>query len=108
MNSTKEYLESKYQESIIALGKANIITQSIEDKETQNVLDQILSSSEKSKGVFTVVLTSLVYKICYPEQDIRNHQANMDNGYSGRSFDSANITPFLKEKNSLRWLKVVG
>ena len=44
----------------------------------------------------TVVITSLVYKIQNPKQDIRNHQTSIENGYSGRSFDSKFITPFLK------------
>jgi DNA (cytosine-5)-methyltransferase 1 len=58
-----------------------------------------LEKSESAKGVLTVVLTSIVYKHFNNQQDIRLHQANMENGYSGRSFDTANITPFLKRKN---------
>jgi DNA (cytosine-5)-methyltransferase 1 len=49
------------------------------------------------KGVFTVVVTLCLYKIFYPEQDIRLHQANMDGGFSGRSFDTKYVTPTLKE-----------
>lgn len=43
-------------------------------------------------------MTSLVYKIHHPEQDIRYHQSNLDSGYSGRTFDTKYITPFLKSK----------
>lgn len=66
-------------------------------KDLANALNEIISKSESAKGVLTVVLTSLVYKILHPEQDIRKHQASIDGGYSGRSFDSQNITPFLKQ-----------
>lgn len=33
----------------------------------------------------------------HPEQDIRNHQDSIEGGYSGRTFDNKNITPFLKQ-----------
>ncbi|MHA0314508.1 hypothetical protein ACXYVX_03795, partial [Mesomycoplasma ovipneumoniae] len=42
------------------------------------------------------------------EQDIRLHQANMDNGYSGRSFDTKYITPFMKQKQFLGAMKESG
>src|SRR5690606_5614819 len=53
--------------------------------------------SESAKAVLTVVITSLTYKIQNPEQDIRNHQTSIENGYSGRTFDTKYITPFLKK-----------
>lgn len=56
----------------------------------------IAKNGERAKGVLTVTLTSIVYKVLHPDQDVRLHQAGMPNGYSGRSFDSAYITPFLK------------
>jgi DNA (cytosine-5)-methyltransferase 1 len=59
-------------------------------------LDVILSKSESAKGVLTVILTSIVYKTLNPTQDIRNHQTSIDNGYSGRTYDTKYITPFLK------------
>lgn len=59
--------------------------------------DEIIKRSEAAKGVLTVTLTSLVYKILLPEQDIRRHQTSIPGGYSGRTFDTANITPFLRE-----------
>lgn len=64
--------------------------------DTTKALDEILSRSESSKGVLTVVLTSLVYKLLNPEQDIRLHQSSINGGYSGRTFDTRYITPFLK------------
>jgi DNA (cytosine-5)-methyltransferase 1 len=59
-------------------------------------LDTILTYAESAKGVLTVILTSLVYKFFNPEQDIRLHQSSIPGGYSGRTFDSKFITPFLK------------
>lgn len=61
-------------------------------------VDLILQRSEASKGVLTVVLTSLVYKLLCPKQDIRKHQSSIFEGYSGRTFDSQYITPYLKSK----------
>lgn len=63
----------------------------------QVLLNTILQCSESAKGVLTVFITSVVYKILNPEQDIRNHQDSIPNGYSGRTFDSKYITPFLKQ-----------
>ena len=37
-----------------------------------------------------------MYKALNPAQDIRNHQASIEGGYSGRTFDSKYITPFMK------------
>lgn len=68
----------------------------------------IVDKEETFKGVFTVLLTSLVYKCLHPEQDVRRHQANMENGYSGRSFDTKYITPFLKQKRFLGAMKESG
>lgn len=60
------------------------------------------------RGVFTVLATSLVYKSLYPKQDVRLHQANMKDGYSGRSFDTKYVTPFLKSKRFYGAMKESG
>ena len=54
---------------------------------------------EGSKGVLAVILTSLLYKIFHKDQDIRLHQKSIPGGYSGRTFDTRYITPFLKKNN---------
>jgi DNA (cytosine-5)-methyltransferase 1 len=59
-------------------------------------LHTILENAAGQKGVFGVVLTSMVYKILHPEQDIRQHQDHMQGGYSGRTFDTKFVTPFLR------------
>lgn len=61
-------------------------------------LKVIVQNAEILKGVLGVVLTSIVYKVLNPSQDIRYHQDHMPKGYSGRTFDTKYITPFLKEK----------
>lgn len=58
----------------------------------------IIQNAEKFKGVLSVTLTSIVYKVLYPSQDIRNHQEGMPNGYSGRTIDTKYVTPFFKKK----------
>jgi len=98
MSNISDFLEDKYNECILNLGSSNEIIQNLSSKKAKEAIKIVLFSSESSKGVLTVILTSLVYKIFNPDQDIRYHQANMNNGYSGRSFDTANITPFLKQK----------
>lgn len=68
------------------------------DSKTLNYIDTIGINIEKQKGVFTVLITLITHKILFPEQDIRYHQANLNNGlFSGRSIDTNYITPTLKE-----------
>jgi len=99
MSTVSDYLNKKLNENINILASTNDVIQKLKSSKSKRNLDEILKHSESSKGVLTVVLTSLVYKILNKNQDIRYHQANMDNGYSGRRFDTLNITPFLKQNN---------
>ncbi len=92
-----DFLEKKYKESMVLLGSNDSIQSSLKPSVTKP-LGEILKKAESSKAVLTVVLTSLVYKILNPKQDIRNHQTSIEFGYSGRTFDTKYITPFLKEK----------
>lgn len=66
-------------------------------KDIKENIKVIAESCFKQKGVFTVIVTLAIHKILYPEQDIRLHQSNMKNGFSGRSIDTKYITPTLKE-----------
>ena len=99
MSNVLEYLINKHNENINILGSSNEIIQMLKSTKIKSYLDEMLKHSESAKGVLTVVLTSLVYKIFNKNQDIRYHQANMEGGYSGRRFDTVNITPFLKQSN---------
>lgn len=60
-------------------------------------IDIVIDNSEKAKGVLTVVITGLAYKLFHPEQDVRMHQSSIPGGYSARTFDTKHITPFLKK-----------
>lgn len=91
-----EFLDKIYNESMQMVGSDDTIKSDLNQSIT-NHLGEILSRSESAKAVITVILTSAVYKILNPLQDIRNHQTSIPNGYSGRTFDSKYITPFLKK-----------
>lgn len=65
--------------------------------EIETAILLIANNAEKQKGAMTVVATGLIYKHYHPNQDVRYHQSKMKEGYSGRSFDSKNVTPFLNE-----------
>lgn len=97
MNEVLAYLEGLYNEAI-ANPVEYISVAELSDTIKKNI-DVVVQKSENSKGVLTVVLTSLVYKALHPEQDIRNHQASIPNGYAGRIFDQNYITPFLRSKS---------
>ena len=94
----KEYLEKLYDESLSSVGSGNEIKTDLPKVLTDN-LDVVLEYSEKRKGVITVLFTSMIYKSLFPEQDVRKHQSQMEGGYSGRTFDTKYITPFLQNKN---------
>ena len=66
------------------------------DEDVRNRIYLLVNKSTQHKGVITVLITSLVKKIDTPEQDIRFHKTGLQNGYSGRSYDTKFITPFLK------------
>ena len=100
----EEFLEEKYIECVALESMDDIELTSNQIEYIKTIVDK----EENLKGVFTVLITSLVYKSLYPHQDVRIHQANMKNGYSGRSFDTKYITPFLKEKNFLGAMKESG
>ena len=69
----------------------NLNTQTLKNIET------IAQKSFNQKGVFTVFVTLGIYKIVHPNQDIRNHQTQIESGFSGRTVDTKYITPTLKK-----------
>lgn len=91
-----EFLNKLYSNAMSMVGSKETITSTIAQNEKE-LLDLVLKYSEQAKAVLTVIITSLTYKAIYPSQDIRNHQASIIDGYSGRTFDSKNITPFMKK-----------
>jgi len=94
--SVLAFLEDQYNQAMSVVGSNETITTDLAEGEKE-LLDTILQYSESAKGVLTVFITSIVYKILNPEQDIRNHQDSIPKGYSGRTFDTKHITPFLKQ-----------
>lgn len=104
MDKENKFLEELYSvaEQLVKIEDTGLTVQQIKMVKT------IVDKEETFKGVFTVLITSLVYKCLHPEQDVRRHQANMENGYSGRSFDTKYITPFMKQKRFLGAMKESG
>jgi DNA (cytosine-5)-methyltransferase 1 len=66
------------------------------NEEYQYFIETIANHCLNKKGVYTVLITLLTHKIIEPTQDIRFHQRNMQNGFSGRTIDTNYITPTLR------------
>ena len=67
------------------------------DERKASYISYILGRISNNKAVYTVLITLSLYKVCHPEQDIRQHKIELPNGFSGRSFDTSYVTPTLKE-----------
>ena len=63
-------------------------------------LKKLANKIEKHRGVYAVLITLCLYKIENPDQDIRYHKKDLENGFSGRTYDTKFVTPILK-KNGL-------
>ena len=86
-------------DEVLSEATALSLTQSSDDissDKAKNALIKIANLSECCKGVLSVLTTLLLYKIVHPEQDIRFHQNNLPNGFSGRGIDSRYVAPFMK------------
>ncbi|MDE0011718.1 MAG: DNA methyltransferase [Candidatus Poribacteria bacterium] len=79
-----------------AESKDNIYSELSESQ--KNWITIITEKAESQKAVLAVLITSLSKKIETPTQDVRYHKKELPNGYSGRSFDTAYVTPFISEK----------
>jgi DNA (cytosine-5)-methyltransferase 1 len=62
-------------------------------------IEKLIDRVDNFKAVTSVTITSTLKKIITPDQDIRLHKVEFENGYSGRSLDTAVVTPFLKDNN---------
>lgn len=104
MDNPRQILEGLYIEATdIELGTAYLL-----DQEKSDWVNDIVKFEETQKGVYTALLSSLVYKYIHPKQDVRYHKVSLSGGYSGRSFDTKYITPFLKEKRFAAAMKESG
>ena len=93
----KEIIEKAYNDAIKKeAGNTPLICDS---ENTLSEIESIVSRAESNKGLLTVIITLITHKIADPNQDIRYHQAQMPNGFSGRSLDTSIITPFMKSAN---------
>ncbi len=59
----------------------------------------VVEYSELRKAVLAVVITLLIKKVVSPKQDIRQHQAKLNKGFSARVLDTNLVTPFLTANN---------
>jgi len=89
-----------YKELLISIYNESKQNKNYSKRLTKEILENIEILSAKcfnQKGVFTVFITLSIYKLKHSEQDIRIHQTQLENGFSGRSMDTHYITPTLKE-----------
>ena len=63
------------------------------EQDCQTIIDR----QDGNRAVLTVLITLLLKKTLDPDQDIRLHQAQMEGGFSGRSLDTSEVTPFMKD-----------
>ena len=93
MNNVRSILENAYH---LAESRDNTHPELSESQ--QKWVETIVENAESQKAVLTVLVTSLTKKIETPTQDVRYHKRELPNGYSGRSFDTSYVTPFIAEK----------
>ena len=87
MNNEKEQLELLFK-------NARIPRMS---KIEKGYVSIVIANAYTQKGVWTVLITLLFYKILNPHQDIRCHKVELKNGFSGRTFDTKFVTPTLRK-----------
>lgn len=56
----------------------------------------LIDHIDKNKSLVSALVTSLAKKIVNPEQDVRLHRIDFENGYSARTLDTNITTPFFK------------
>ncbi len=90
----EQILEKAYHEArkLLSENRADTFNDVI-----RNDIDFLIAKIEKNKSIVAALITSLVKKISDPEQDIRLHRTDFENGYSARSLDTKFTTPFFKK-----------
>lgn len=88
-----------YKEKLLEVYKKSFDVSDIDNisDKTMIFFKNITDNIDKNKGVYTVLVTLMVYKLLEPKQDIRYFQDKMKNGFSARTIDTKYITPTLKE-----------
>ena len=89
----QEILNRVYEAALVRDGSQDMV---ILEHQLRGHLQEIVDRTDKQKSVLAVTATLLLKKIMYPGQDIRQHQASMPGGFSGRTLDTKVVTPFLR------------
>jgi len=103
-NKPLQFLEELYQK---ASNMKKIEVLELSEQQLSRV-ETIVEKEQSNKGVYTALVSSLTYKVLNSSQDVRYHKVELENGYSGRSFDTRYVTPFLKEKRFFGAMKESG
>lgn len=96
--SHDDVLNDVYEEALLRVSKDDLTAINIKGEDIA-YLDLIVGRAESNKGMVAVLITLLTHKICVPQQDIRYHQAQLENGFAGRGIDQNHVTPFMKKVN---------
>lgn len=96
MDKHIETLNFAYENALKLIQENKIDSLEINPKVNEQI-KLIVSRAEDNKGIIAVLTTLLSHKLVNPAQDIRNHQAQIPNGFSGRTIDKDFITPWIKE-----------
>lgn len=94
MPNHNEVLNDVYDRALAATSSNDLSTSLPSAIKSQ--VELLVSRSETNKGMIAVLTTLLVHKQVDPTQDIRYHQAQLENGFAGRGVDQNYITPFMK------------
>ena len=93
----QEILENLYHLALAIYRHDNRFFPDMPDEYYENC-QTIVALQEQNKAVLAVLITLFVKKVHTPGQDIRQHQAQLEGGFSGRGLDGRVITPFLREQ----------
>lgn len=93
----KDVLQKIYDQALSETSKDDCGTD-LPDEITGEI-EILVSHSETNKGIMAVLTTCMTEKVVEPNQDIRYHQAQQENGFAGRSIDKNVVTPFMKSVN---------
>ena len=93
MNKVRTILEEAYK-----FAESRGHTDSDLSETQKNWVLTITEKAESQKAVLAVLITSLTKKIETPIQDVRYHKKELQDGYSGRGFDTRHVTPFIRDK----------
>jgi DNA (cytosine-5)-methyltransferase 1 len=85
----KEILEKAFQDAV----------KFSESQEIESIaeIDYLIEKIDSNKSIVSALVTSLLKKIIEPNQDVRLHRVDFENGYSARTLDTQITTPFFKE-----------